>query len=593
MNLKPERSSPAKTAVGAARRRAGMLTRWSAPLAVLLATVLLALGGLDRDAMVWGDDIIFHSKATHGFATALSEGVIYPRWLADVNQGFGAPVFIFYPPLGYYLLGGAELLLGDHFRALWFMPLPVLFLTGVSFWLSLRRHLSPPGVALGAALYVLLPYHVLDLFWRFAWGEVVAFVWLPPLFVGTIELIERPRWRSWFMLVGASTALLLTHLATATILPVVLGPLALFHLVRTRRWTSIATIAGAGVVAFLCASVFLVPFMLRMDEVHLEWSRGETYDWRRHLVFRDETAFGYEADETKPVVNRAVASTGLLALTAVPLVWWTRRRGTESGHQSGLEQRGSVQAPILNAWVVAGITLWTVVLQTALASPVWELLTFMHVVQFPWRFAVYQGLMTALLCGLAVTPLRPGGQRLVGLVVLAAAAVPALAVSWNVLPDDPSFTRRATENAEYRAQAIVEYIPRAVPSWGWLRRVQEVPRAYLADGQLEVLEWRTHRRRLLLHSNRSQVLAVRTFWFAGWKAWLDGEEVQLGDGPRIDVQVNPGEQVLELAFVPTWDRRLGAGLSLLGLLTVLGLAIVARRKPSVERRVREPAEQMG
>src|SRR6476659_2050022 len=73
-----------------------------------------------------GGDIFFHYTLIHCFVTQLWQGDLYPRWCMDANAGLGAPVFIFYYPLAYYIT--------SLFYPLYFLGASAKTLTFLSFW---------------------------------------------------------------------------------------------------------------------------------------------------------------------------------------------------------------------------------------------------------------------------------------------------------------------------------------------------------------------------------------------------------------------------------------------------------------------------
>ena len=48
-------------------------------------------------------DGLHHLYRVDELARYMQQGVLFPRWFGEFSFGYGAPVFIFYNPLSYYL----------------------------------------------------------------------------------------------------------------------------------------------------------------------------------------------------------------------------------------------------------------------------------------------------------------------------------------------------------------------------------------------------------------------------------------------------------------------------------------------------------
>jgi len=552
---------------------------WLPGAAVLLATLILALPLLQSPGRLpFGHDTLFAAQSAQGFARALEEGVLYPRWVDDANLGLGAPTFVFYSPLAYYAAGGLAVALGgDVIAGLGWTAVLAALLSGLAFVAAFREHASDTALAAGAALFVLAPYHVLDLYWRFAFAEGVAFAWLPALFLAARRTLEGRGSAGVAGLAVCTAGLVLTHLVTAFLAPLVLAPYALVRLVRSRRWGRGVAAAAGGALGLALAGVYLLPVLAERDAVRIEWVREAPYaDYRDRFVLGSWRDLRSHPGRMGPQVNRAAATQALLALAAAAcLAPRLRRAASDGAAREGLAQTA------VAAWVFA--------LQLPLSAPLWRGLPGLPTVQFPWRFQSFQALSACALLALAVSSLPASGSRRAlalraGALGLAAAACLVVSLS-GVGPRGVAFGPEELARPGVRHRVVEEYLPRGAPERADLPRRPPAAATLTGEGTWSVRSWSSHERILQVSSSAGAELRLRTFAYPGWTAWVDGEPVPVRATPErgtLALDVPAGEHVVRLSFEGTPARRAGLATSAAAAVAVavIGLLALRRRRAS-------------
>jgi len=248
-------------------------------------------------------------------------------------------------------------------------------------------------------------------------------------------------------------------------------------------------------------------------------------------------------------------------------------------------------------WLVMalGLTFFTLPVSVG----VWEAIPPLAYIQFPWKLLGPLAFAVAVIAGGLPWLVRGlGGVRLALPVTAGSVLLVLLTALPNTFPPawDPNFGGATVLDHlrfERRGRAMgttsaAEYLPLWVetkpgPS-AWLtdayeegRPLNKLDPSRLPPGA-RVIET-THSPttdRFVLESPQPFTARVLTFFFPGWRAWLDGEQVAISPGDRhgfITLHMPSGRHTLELSFGTTPSRTVGTVISVVSL---LALALLIR-----------------
>jgi hypothetical protein len=569
-----------------ARRTARAAAR---PELLLVALATAACAPVLLRGVPWGHDTRPHILWSHHFSQQLAAGELYPRWLVDVAHGFGAPVFFVYPPFTYYvaaalgpLLPGADLLPWRLGVTAWL----AVCASALAMYLWLRAHVGRAGALFGAALYTLLPYHlIVDLHIRVAMAELVAFTW-PPLILASLDGASARPARAVALGALPAALLFLTHAPTAlTALPLCFAwSLLLSVRQRSPRPAGVALVQaglGAGLAgAYLATALSHGPYI----------GESELFENLFHY-----SLWFIRLDETRPWMILVHAQAVALVLACVASVAALRVAARRTRPAREL------------AWLVHAAAAAAVVgfgLMLSPSEPLWRGLPLLQRIQFPWRLSSHLVLCaSACLGGLYAHGLRAFPTWARGLSG-GAAAVVALLLAGNLWVAEHTRvfdvhykpltrTRVAKLLRETRSQPE-HWVPRASkpdPLFADGERVAFVS----GSGEARVEEWRPRHLSVSIRADEPVRLALRQQFYPGWRAELEGQpccapvDALRREYGILAVDLPAGTHRVRFTLGPTPNERLGwlaSGASLAALAAVSAAWIRSDRKRRTARAAR-------
>lgn len=410
--------------------------------AALATAVLLVLPCLVLAPFLWSGWMMTHSGSLNaswleGFAAELAKGRLYPRYLPDMNDGLGSPVFYFYAPLPFFLSSPWVWLTHSADVAVVLGSALLTGLSGIAAHALFRDHADARPSFAAALLYSFLPYHfATDVMIRGAFGETAAFIFVPLALRFILRLERGPGAAAGLAL--SLAGLLLSHLPTTLASLPVLGLFGLAMMIRTRSisatlWGLAAAACGASLAAIYILPAFSGQSFIRPEFWNAFAPESDTF-WR----FRNGGDY---------LLLAQGIGLGLAAVLALASLW---RRGA----------RGVL-------WPIALVLAGLVILATPLGQPLWPHLGFFRRVQFSWRLFALLDLMTCWLLAMELSRgVAAARTRLAALAALSTLAIAAVQQQALVATPgrptlfEPPLETYASERA-VRADAF-EYVPPCV-----------------------------------------------------------------------------------------------------------------------------------
>lgn len=539
-----------------------------------------------------GSDTVFHLERIIEFDTLLHSGVIIPRWAPDFVNGYGYPLFIFYAPFSYVLPETLHLI-GLPFVSSFLAALVLVFIcAAAAMYLWSRDLLGEVPALVAAAAYVFSPYMLANLLRRTVLPELTALALLPLVLYALRRLITTTRIRYYVLLTGTTGLLILTHNVTALLfIPIAFGYLVLLLinnltarprvlLYRTAAWAVVAILLGIGLAAY-----FWLPALAEAQQVQLDrLVLGDSFSYSNHFNTLSQL-FPVSLLADNYLIERPSWSCLSLTAAASGLVgsalWWR------------LEQRRSLVVHSVFALAVLGLSIWLV---NPSSAWLWKAIPQMQLLQFPWRFVGLATMSLAWLCGLgaAVTCglLRGKWKRLTSWIAAVLVALLFVGgIPWQWVPQwldpMPHVSRVDINTLDIRYSSLGsttmgEYLPATVQQLPPLdasataEPYDRLDRSSLPPGYtIQHATWEPLAMSVDLSLPSTSSVVFKTFYYAGWRAWVDGVEVTITptlSNSLISLSVPSGGHQIQVLFGSTAIRDLGLGISLAALLLLVGSA---------------------
>ncbi len=150
---------------------------------LLLLISTLPIISIFRKGVYESGDFSLHLYRTISFYNALLEGHFLPSWAAELNAGYGYPLFIFNYPLPYYVISLFHFLGFSYVASMKLFLSSNFILSGLFMYLWTKDIFKNSFAAFTAVIfYQFAPYHLIDLHFKITIGEIVTFTLLPLTF---------------------------------------------------------------------------------------------------------------------------------------------------------------------------------------------------------------------------------------------------------------------------------------------------------------------------------------------------------------------------------------------------------------------------
>ena len=518
---------------------------------------------------VYYQDAAMLPKYVLEFKESFRQGIFYPRWMADDVWGYGSPVFVLYSPLLYFIASvvsysniGLPLIIST-------INLAVLCIGGIFLFRFLKDEYGYRAALIAAIFYVTLPSRVYEIYFLNTPAGRFGEVFLPMALFFARKVKYEPFKRANFTgLAFSYSGLVISHLATAFLFtPFLLAYVFVTGGRKTRTRVILQTGLALG-TGLLLSSFFFLPVLLERALVQINYlSTIEVYQYWRHLVFTGPPRFRgkyldmvYLGLKTKLMVEAGL----LLAIVTIIQVRQRSRPNRET-------------------YFFLTSVIFCLFMMSFLSGFLWENIPALKVIVFPTRFLpVYLVFMPAML-GIAADSLLGLATRPRLITVLHIALLTLVPLSnIDLMSVLPKLADKYVMTFIHDADFQLEYLPKGVYIHG-LDALETYPRISSHEQfKADVARWGYVDRSFNISAPHGARLRVKTFYFPGWKAWVDDDEIPIsveGSSGAMLLDVPAGRHYVRLRFMDTPPRAWGKAISLITLVAlVLPYGAVRRRR---------------
>jgi 6-pyruvoyl-tetrahydropterin synthase related domain len=518
-----------------------------------------------------GHDFVFHADSWFDAALQWKEGVLYPRWTAWTNHGYGEPRFIFYPPLSWMVGAVLTRVVAPAWVPVVFIVLTQTF-AGLSAFRLLKRLASERAAVLGAACYVMNPNALLMTYIRSDFAEQLACAMFPLVLLGALRVCNyledsEPGLSSIVYFAVPFAGVWLSNAPAGLIVSYSIALLMAWAAI-TQRSLKIALRGACGLALGLSlTSFYLIPAAYEQRWVNIGQALSSgLLPWQNFLF----TAI----EDVEHTWFNWIASTCALMLVLL--------LGVSALLSARLGKRGEASGGWRSVWtalLVVGTA--AAVLMMRFTLPLWDHLPKLRFVQFPWRWMSIVALIFA--CFTAAVCERQRGWLLFAVMAVVSVPLGHLLVSNGWWDTDEMPTQYAAIERGTGFDGTDEYDPLGddhsdLPVRAPLVKIlpERNDGGGVPEAQAHVVEWKTEKKEIRVDAKEEARVALRLLNYPAWRVEVNGRAIapeRMDDFNVMVIPVERGSSVIRVWFARTVDRTVGIWVSVIAMMVVVGLMV--------------------
>lgn len=512
----------------------------------------------------------------------LKDGQIPCRLVPDMGAGYGHPLFNYHPVFAYYtgmFFRLFNISFIDTSKLLFFFS---LIFSSLFMYILAKEFFGKFGGILAASMYVLAPYHSVDIYVRGALTETWGITFFPLILLVIYKLIKTNEFNYFVLTIFSIFLLVISH----NTMPFLFLPVAfiwgLFWVFLEKRWKIIPKLLLCFLWAFSLSAFFLVPSLLEINLAKLQTMATGYYDFRDHFVTLFQLFFNRKWGYGPSILGPNDTMPFQLGWPLWPLA-------LVSGFAAiVIFLQKKFKSQVNNALIFSFILfVFSVFMTHSKSYYVWNLIPGISFVQFSWRFLSLAILAMAILIGGLVQLFKSEKSK-----AIVSTTIIIITLLLNISyfkPEkyDPDMTDgQKLSGIEWQKQSMTtlnDYVPSSVE---FVPKTMAPKEPVIVSGRGIITEYQRRsdffRFAVETQGEKGVVVEVPIFDFPRWEVFLNTIKTNYMVDPdkgTIFVVVNPDKHTVVTGwFRNTPIRKAANAITLVSLALLIILIILKDKK---------------
>jgi len=517
-------------------------------LGILLAILAYYTLPLFNPRYIPTHDGEYHLVRFMEFSNMIQAGHWFPKWAPTINSGYGLPLFEFHYPFPNYVgtwLHWVNISFVDSVKVSSAMGY-IVAMIGCYFWVKEKD--TSFHALIATIITASVPYWFLNMYVRGSIGEIWALAWV----FWALVCIKK----DWRIGISVTTAvLILSHNITAMIFL----PLLVLYVLSINKNRMMEIALGIGVAAY-----FWLPALGEKS-----YMQGlNTVSYTEHFPDLSELlipSWGTEYSGTYGG-NKMSFQIGILPLLLVMIAMFMMVR-----------QKIKRQQIDRNTILVFMIGLGSIYLMTPGSAYIWQVLTPLQLLQYPWRLLMMMIPVSAVLSMYVIKQMKYTWAS----IVLAVFAVLFVIGYIRPVTYEPRNDEHYTSRPNFMDGTSSMGNSLSTIWTGW-KSVRPHAQAELAGGTILSYETKNYLwKQMEVEATMAGILKEHTLYFPGWTASVDGKitEIDYKTDGAIRIPIEVGKHSIAIEYRDTFIRTIGIWISIISLVIItLGSIIRTYKK---------------